>query len=107
MCPRRLIYRPRHLLTSAIIILFMQFSSSTHHMTVPSSQSGHSYFGSNACHSQSLSDDLSFLFYPSVRLSIHHSIIISVLSSSPFSLGVPVTVQAFAPCISTSLIVVL
>src|SRR6218665_3293274 len=50
MTTHRFFCRPRlrRPLTSAVIILFIEFSSSQH-MTV-SSQSGPSYFVSNACH---------------------------------------------------------
>src|SRR6218665_2239718 len=77
------------------------FILSSQYMTVPS-QSGLSHFVSYACHPQCLS--LLFLSFGETP-SIHRSILISVLSSSPSSLLV--TDQASAPYISTSLIIIL
>src|SRR6218665_2453273 len=94
MSPHRFFCRPRlrRPLTSAVIILFMEFSSSLliTCMTVPW-QSGLSYFVSNACHpSVFLMTSLLFLSF-SETPSIHHSILISVLFSSPSSLSLSLT----------------
>src|SRR6218665_1198050 len=73
-------------------------------MIIPS-QSGLSYFVSNACHFHAfLMTSFHFLSF-SETPNIHHSILISVLSSSPSSF--PVTVQVSAPYIRTGLIIVL
>src|SRR6218665_618679 len=96
--------RPRllHLLISAAIhdSFHGVFVLCFYHMTVPS-QSGLSYFATLT----------SFLMPPFLFLSfsetpsIHHSILISVLSSSPSYLLV--TDQASVPYISTGLIIIL
>src|SRR6218665_2041884 len=101
MAPHRFFCLPRlwRPLTSAVIILFIL---PFHHMTVPS-QSGLLYFLSNACHpSVFLMTSFLFLSFRETP-SIHRSILISDLSSSPSSLLV--TVKVSAPYISTGLII--
>ena len=95
--------RLRHPLTSAIINLFMEFSSS---LLITVLSSHHHNLAScilsvmHAFPSVFLMTSFSFLSF-SETPSIHRSILISVLSSSPSSLLV--TVQASAPYISTSI----
>jgi len=89
MSPHRFFCRPRlrRPLTSAVIILFMRFRPLCSSTTVPF-RSGLSYFVSNACNPQHLSDDPSNFLSFSQTPTIHSSILISVLSSAlPLSLS--------------------